>query len=107
MQGVHQREPLASGEATSQVGRISAQILSPVSLVSIDLFCVSVCRCVRVVHICVCAGARACVWRPKDNLGGCFLGAVTSDFETGSLIRTWGSLIRLGLSGQQAPGNNL
>lgn len=62
MQGVHQREPLASGEATSQVGRISAQILSPVSLVSIDLFCVSVCRCVCVwcVFVCVQAHVHVC-----------------------------------------------
>lgn len=62
MQGVHQREPLASGEATSQVGRISAQILSPVSLVSIDLFCVSVRVCA-----CECVFANPVVYRSVSN----------------------------------------
>lgn len=52
------------------------------------------------VHVHVCGGQRI-------TLGvACWEGSPWY-FEAGSLIRTWGSLIRLGLSGQQAPGNNL
>lgn len=52
------------------------------------------------VHVHVCGGQRI-------TLGVACWERSPWYFEAGSLIRTWGSLIRLGLSGQQAPGNNL